>query len=78
MAIQLKSEQEKFIEQQFASGKSNSSEEVVDKMFQVFENLQSEYDEWGIETRNKVDIAIAEIARIVKELYNPVKINPDQ
>ena len=32
-------------------------------MFQVFENLQSEYDEWVTETRNKVDVAIAEIER---------------
>ena len=63
MAIQLKPEQEKFIEEQVASGKYNSPEEVVDTMFQVFGNLQSEYDEWVKETRNKVDVAIAEIER---------------
>ena len=63
MTIQLKPEQEKFIEEQVASGKYNSPEEVVDKMFQVFKNLQSEYDEWVKETRNKVDVAIAEIER---------------
>ena len=63
MKIQLKSEQEKFIEEQVASGKYSSPEEVVDKMFQVFGNLQSEYDEWAKETRNKVDVAIAEIER---------------
>ena len=32
-------------------------------MFQVFGNLQSEYDEWIRETRDKVDVAIAEIER---------------
>ncbi|MDJ0901054.1 MAG: hypothetical protein QNJ55_19810 [Xenococcus sp. MO_188.B8] len=63
MAIQLKPEQEKFIEEQVASGKYNSPEEVVDTMFQVFGNLQSEYDEWVKETRDKVDVAIAEIER---------------
>ncbi len=63
MAIQLNPEQEKFIEEQVASGKYNSPEEVVDTMFQVFGNLQSEYDEWVKETRDKVDVAIAEIER---------------
>ena len=63
MTIQLKPEQEKFIQAQVASGKYNSPEEVVDKMFQVFERLQSEYDVWVVETRKKVDVAIAEIER---------------
>ncbi len=63
MGIKLKPEQEKFIEEQVASGKYNSPEEVVDTMFQVFGNLQSEYDEWVKETRDKVDVAIAEIER---------------
>jgi len=63
MTIQLKPEQEKFIEAQVASGKYNSPEEVMDKMFLVFERLQSEYDEWVKETRKKVDVAIAEIER---------------
>ena len=63
MTIQLKPEQEKFIEAQVASGKYNSPEEVMDKMFLVFERLQSEYDEWVKETRQKIDVAIAEIER---------------
>lgn len=63
MTIQLKPEQEKFIKSQVASGKYNSPEEVMDKMFLVFERLQSEYDEWVKETRKKVDIATAEIER---------------
>ena len=63
MTIQLKPEQEKFIEAQVASGKYNSPEEVMDKMFLVFERLQSEYDEWVKETRQKVDVAVAEIER---------------
>ena len=63
MTIQLKPEQEKFIEKQVASGRYSSPEEVVNKMFQVFENLQFEYDEWVKETRDKVDVAISEIER---------------
>lgn len=63
MTIQLKPEQEKFIKSQVASGKYNSPEEVMDKMFLVFERLQSEYDEWVSETRKKIDIATAEIER---------------
>ena len=63
MTIQLKPEQEKFIEAQVASGKYNSPEEVINKMFLVFERLQSEYDEWVAETRKKVDVATAEIER---------------
>lgn len=32
-------------------------------MFLVFERLQSEYDEWVKDTRQKVDVAIGEIER---------------
>ena len=63
MTIQLKPEQEKFIKAQVASGKYNSPEEVMDKMFLIFERLQSEYEEWVKETREKVDVATAEIER---------------
>ena len=63
MTIQLKPEQENFIKAQVASGKYNSPEEVVEKMFFVFERFQDEYEEWIRETRQKVDIAIAEIER---------------
>ena len=63
MTIQLKPEQENFIKAQVASGKYNSPEEVVDRMFFVFERFQDEYEEWVRETRQKVDIAIGEIER---------------
>lgn len=63
MSIQLKPEQEKFIQAQVASGKYNSPEEVVDKMFQVFERLQSEYDEWIKETCTKVEEGIESLAK---------------
>ena len=63
MTIQLKPEQEKFIEAQVASGKYNSPEEVIDKMFLVFERLQSEYDEWLAETRIKIEEGIESLER---------------
>ena len=63
MTIQLKPEQEKFIEAQVASGKYNSPEEVIDKMFLVFERLHSEYDEWLAETRIKIEEGIESLER---------------
>ena len=63
MTIQLKPEQEKFIEAQVASGKYNSPEEVMDKMFLVFERLQSEYEEWLAETRAKIEEGIESLDR---------------
>ena len=63
MTIQLKPEQEKFIEAQVASGKYNSPEEVMDKMFLVFGRLQSEYEEWVTETRAKIEEGIESLDR---------------
>ena len=63
MNIQLKPEHEKFIQAQIASGNYNSEEEVVDIAFKLLEKLQSEYIEWIEETRQKVNVAIAEIER---------------
>ena len=63
MTIQLKPEQEKFIQAQVANGKYNSSEEAVDKMFQVFERLQLEYDEWVKETRDKIEAGIESLEK---------------
>ena len=63
MTIQLKPEQEKFIKSQVASGKYNSAEEVMDKMFLVFERLQSEYEEWVTETRAKIEEGIESLDR---------------
>ena len=63
MTMKLKPEQEKFIEEQIASGKYNSPEELVDTMFQVFGNLQSEYDEWVKETRRKIEEGIESLEK---------------
>ena len=63
MTIKLKPEQEKFIKSQVASGKYNSPEEVMDKMFLVFERLQFEYEEWVTETRAKIEEGIESLDR---------------
>lgn len=63
MTIKLKPEQERFLQEQIATGKYSSTEEIIDKMFSVFEQLQTEYDAWLTETRQKVEVAIDEIER---------------
>ena len=63
MTIKLKPEQEKFIKEQIANGKYNSPEEVMDKMFLVFERLQSEYEAWIIETQIKIEEGIKSLEK---------------
>lgn len=63
MTIQLKPEQENFVKAQVASGKYNSPQEVVDKMFLVFERVQDDYEQWLQETRLKIDEGIESLER---------------
>ena len=63
MHIQIKPEHEKFIQKQIATGKYNNPEEVADMAFRLLEKLNVEYAQWIEETREKVDVAIAEIER---------------
>ena len=63
MHIQIKKEHEKFIQAQIAIGKYNNPEEVADIAFQLLEKLNVEYAQWIEETREKVDVAIAELER---------------
>lgn len=63
MNIELKPEHEQFIQTQIASGKFTNADEVIDVAFQLLEKLNSEYVQWAEETRQKVDVAIAEIER---------------
>ncbi len=58
MSIELKPEQEKFIEAQVANGKYNSPQEVVDRMFVIFERFQDGYEEWLEDTRQKIEEGI--------------------
>lgn len=58
MIIELKPEQEKFIQEKIATGEYKSSEEIVDKMFSVFQKVQGNYEQWLLETRKKIDEGI--------------------
>lgn len=58
MPIILKPEQEKFIEAQVAHGKYKSPQEVVDRMFVIFERLQDDYEKWLENTRPKIEEGI--------------------
>ena len=61
MNIQLKPEHEQFIIAQIATGKYAKPEEVIDIAFRLLEKLNSEYTQWIEETRQKVDVAIADL-----------------
>ncbi len=63
MNIQLKPEHEQFIQAQIATGKYDNPQEVVDIAFRLLEKLNAEYSQWIEETRQKVDVAIAELER---------------
>ncbi len=63
MNIQIKPEHEKFIQAQIAMGKYSNPEEVADIAFRLLEKLNTEYVQWIEETREKVDVAIAELER---------------
>ena len=63
MHIQIKPEHEQFIQAQIAKGKYKNPEEVADLAFRLLEKLNDEYAQWIEETRQKVDVAIAELER---------------
>ena len=61
MNIQLKPNQEQFIQKQLKSGRFNNSEQVIDTAFYLLEILDQDYLQWVEETRQKIDVAIAEL-----------------
>lgn len=63
MNFTLKPEHEQFIQSQVASGKFANREEVIDTAFRLLKKLQNEYEQWIEETREKIDIGIAELDR---------------
>lgn len=63
MNIKLKPEHEQFIQAQIATGRFTNADEVIDIAFQLLEKLNSDYVQWIEDTRQKVDVAIAEIER---------------
>lgn len=63
MNITLKAEIEQFIQAQIATGRFANAEEVISKALKLLEERDKEYQEWVEETRQKVDVAIAELER---------------
>ena len=61
MNIQLKPNQEQFIQKQLKSGRFNNSEQVINTAFYLLEILDQDYLQWVEETRKKIDVAIAEL-----------------
>ncbi len=62
MNIALKPEQEQFIQSQIERGRFKSADEAVDKALKLLEN-QEQYQSWIEDTRQKVEVAVAELDR---------------
>jgi antitoxin ParD1/3/4 len=63
MNIALSPEQEQFIQSQIDRGRFKSADEAVSQAFKLLEDREREYQNWIEETRQKVDVAIAELDR---------------
>jgi len=63
MSMTLKPKHEQLIQAQLASGNFANADEAIDAAFQLLENMGDDYAQWVKETREKVDIAIAECDR---------------
>ncbi|MEH1768206.1 ribbon-helix-helix domain-containing protein [Nostoc sp.] len=63
MTINIKPEHEQLIKAQIASGRFTNADEVIDTALRLLEKLNDEYMQWVEETRQKVDVAIAELDR---------------
>jgi antitoxin ParD1/3/4 len=65
MSITLKSfkpEVESFVQQELASGRYESLDDVIEQALALLEK-QSRYDEWIVEMRSEVDGAIGQLDR---------------
>jgi len=82
MIIELKPEQEKFIQEKIATGEYKSSEEIVDKMFLIFQKVQGNYEQWLLETREKINEGIESLDKgegvngelVVNQLKNKIRL----
>ncbi|BAY34830.1 hypothetical protein NIES2107_67400 [Nostoc carneum NIES-2107] len=63
MTINLKPEHEQLIKAQIASGRFTNADEVIGTALKLLEKLNAEYSQWVEETRQKVEVAIAEMDR---------------
>jgi antitoxin ParD1/3/4 len=63
MNIALKPEQEQFIQSQIDRGRFKSADEAAFQAFKLLEEKYRDYENWIEDTRQKVDVAIAELDR---------------
>jgi len=63
MQITLNQQQEQFIAAQLATGNFTHASEVVNAALRLLEKSQAEDQEWILETRAKVEVAVAEMER---------------
>jgi antitoxin ParD1/3/4 len=63
MNIALKPEQEQFIQSQIDRGRFKSADEAAVQAFKLLEEKYRDYEEWIEDTRQKVDVGIAELDR---------------
>jgi antitoxin ParD1/3/4 len=63
MNIALQPEQEQFIQSQIDKGRLKSADEAVFQAFKLLEEKYRDYESWIEETRDKVEVAIAELDR---------------
>jgi antitoxin ParD1/3/4 len=58
MNISLTTEQEQFLQEQLASGKYSSIDEVIAQAFRLLEEDERHYQSWVEETREKLAIGV--------------------
>lgn len=63
MNIVLKPEQQQFIQSQIDRGRFKSADEAAFQAFKLLEEKYQDYEDWIEDTRQKVDVAIAELER---------------
>lgn len=63
MNISLNLEQEKIIQEKIKTGKYENVEEVISQALQLLEERDRQYEKWVEETRKKVAVGIAQLAR---------------
>ncbi|MBW4635729.1 MAG: type II toxin-antitoxin system ParD family antitoxin [Iphinoe sp. HA4291-MV1] len=63
MNIQLKPDQEQFIQTQIARGKYENASEVISKALKLLEEWEKGYQSWVEETRQKVEVAVEQLDR---------------
>ncbi len=63
MSITLKPEHEERIQAQIQSGRFANSEEALEAALQLLDNWNDGYNSWVQETRQKIEVAIAQIDR---------------